>query len=428
MDLKLLSVADAPCASAALGESSEGAISFEELQGSLEATPWSRDGIEVLLADEERIRLAIDGGERDSRWVLLYSEVLEKLWLLQMTFLSRGEESRHLKERIEERRGVLSQALSSWQRAFDGGERLSLRKVVTQLEKFEIAFPQKIITIFANLRENASNDILREYFLCDLYKELQDYQRCIKHCQICLSLLPVEANHVFLSLKGTVHTNLGIAHSRLGNYREALEDHQKSLQIAEELGERGDVERAYGNLGIAHRNLGSYREALQYHQRHLQVAEELGDRGSVGIACGNMGNAHQALRNYREALENHRKSLQIAEELGDRGGVGKAYGKVGVVHSRLGNYQEALQHHQKALQIAEELGDKGGVGMAYGNIGIAHQALSNYREALQYHQKDLQIAEELGDRDGVGKAYKNIGNVHQALSNYRKLCTITRRL
>ena len=48
---------------------SEGKISLEGLQRSLEATPWSRDAIETLLADEERTRLAIDGGEKNSRWV-----------------------------------------------------------------------------------------------------------------------------------------------------------------------------------------------------------------------------------------------------------------------------------------------------------------------------------------------------------------------
>ena len=248
---------------ATLGENSEGAISFEELQRSLEAAPWSGDGIEILLADEDQIRLAIDGGERDSRWVLLYSEVIERIWLLQMIFLNRGEEEQgRLKERIEERREAEGRALSRWERAFDEGEKLLLRRVMAQLGKFEVSFPQKIVTIFADLRESASNDILREYFLCDLYEKLKDYQRCIKHCQVCLSLyqrlppLPAEAKRVFLSVKGAVHTNLGIAHLSLGNYREALEKFQKRLQIAEELGDRGGVGGAYGNIGIAHLSLG----------------------------------------------------------------------------------------------------------------------------------------------------------------------------
>ena len=347
---------------------SERAISFEELQRSLEVAPWSRDGVKVLLADEDRIRLAIDGGERDNRWVLLYSEVIEKIWLLQMIFLSQGEERQErLKDRIEERRGIARQALSRWQRAFNEDERLSLRKVMAQLEKFEAPFPQKIIAIFADLRENASENILREYSLGDLYEELKDYQRCIKHCQVCLSLhqqlppLPAEAKHAFLLVKGAVHTNLGLAHYRLGNYQEALANHQQ----------------------------------------HLQIAEELGNRDGVGIAYGNIGNAHLSLGNYQEALEKFQKALAIAEELGNRDGVAAAYGNIGNARYRLGNYREALENYQKHLQIAEGLGNRGRVGMVYVNIGSAHQALSNYREALENYQKHLQIAEELGERGGV---------------------------
>ena len=219
---------------------------------------------------------------------------------------------------------------------------------------------------------------------------------------------------------GRAYGNIGNAHHALSNYREALENHQQHLQIAEELGGRSGLGRAYGNIGNAHESLGNYRQALENYQQHLQIAEELGDRGGVGMAYANMGTAHQALSNYREALENHQKSLQIAEELGDRSSVGIAYSGIGIAHDSLGNYRGALENHQKSLQIAEELGDRGGVGIAYLGIGVAHERLSNYQEALQYHQKYLETAEELGNRDGVGKAYANIGTVHQALSNYRE--------
>ena len=56
-----------------------------------------------------------------------------------------------------------------------------------------------------------------------------------------------------------------------------------------------------------------------------QIAEELGDRGGVGRAYGNIGNAHQAFEATTGRLwQYHQKSLQIAEELGDRSGVGES--------------------------------------------------------------------------------------------------------
>ena len=37
--------------------------------------------------------------------------------------------------------------------------------------------------------------------------------------------------------------------------------------------------RAYGILGIAYKSLGNFRKAIKYHEKLLQIAIEIGDRG-----------------------------------------------------------------------------------------------------------------------------------------------------
>ena len=107
---------------------------------------------------------------------------------------------------------------------------------------------------------------------------------------------------------------------------------------------------------------------MTYHQKHLDIALQLGDKGGEGRAYGNIGNAHNRLGNYQEALTYHQKYLDIALQLGDKGGEGSAYGNIGNAHHSLGNYQEALTYHQKRLDIALQLGDKGGEGRAYSTL------------------------------------------------------------
>ena len=112
--------------------------------------------------------------------------------------------------------------------------------------------------------------------------------------------------------------------SSLGDYRKAIEYHEKHLKIAIEIGDRGGEGRAYGNLGNAYQSLGDYRKAIEYYEKHLKIAIEIGDRGGEGRAYGSLGNAYQSLGDYRKAIEyDYEKHLKIAIEIGDRDGEGE---------------------------------------------------------------------------------------------------------
>ncbi|MGV2390911.1 MAG UNVERIFIED_CONTAM: tetratricopeptide repeat protein [Microcystis novacekii LVE1205-3] len=41
-----------------------------------------------------------------------------------------------------------------------------------------------------------------------------------------------------------------------------MDDHQKSLEIAEKIGDRGSKAKSSGNLGLAYQSLGQYQKAI----------------------------------------------------------------------------------------------------------------------------------------------------------------------
>ena len=61
------------------------------------------------------------------------------------------------------------------------------------------------------------------------------------------------------------------------------------MKIAQEIGDRSGEGAAYGNLGSAYQSLGDYRKAIEYHEKRLKIAQEIGDRSGEGAAYGNLG-------------------------------------------------------------------------------------------------------------------------------------------
>ena len=210
--------------------------------------------------------------------------------------------------------------------------------------------------------------------------------------------------------EGAAYGNLGNAYESLGDFKKAIEYHEKDLKMAKEFGNRAGEGGAYGNFGNAYQSLGDYQKAIEYHAKDLKMAKEIGDRAGEGGACGNLGNAYQSLGDYQKAIQYHEKYLNIAKEIGDRAGEGRAYGNLGNAYQSLGVCQKAIEYHEKLLNIAKELGYRAGEGAAYGNLGNACQSLGDCEKAIKYHEKGLKIAKEIGDRAGEGKAYHNIGN------------------
>ena len=220
-------------------------------------------------------------------------------------------------------------------------------------------------------------------------------------------------------MEGKAYDSLSIAHRSLGDFKTAIDYHERRLKIVKELGDRSGEGHAYDNLGAAHHGLEDFKTALYYFEHHLKIARELGDRSDEGNAYNNLGTAHQCSGNFKTALDYFERHLKIARELGETSKEGYAYGNLGIAHHSLGDFKTAVDYHERHLKFATELGDRSGEGNAYGNLGTAHRSLGEFKTAIQYHERHLKIARDLGDRYGEGNAYGGLGNAHLCLGDFK---------
>ena len=117
------------------------------------------------------------------------------------------------------------------------------------------------------------------------------------------------------------------------------------------MGDRAGEGRAYANLGNAHCKLGDIKQAIEYHQKHLDIAKEVGDRGGEGCAYGNLGNAYYTLNDIKQAVEYHKQYLCISKEVGEKAEEGRACCLLGRDFEFSGSLCDALGYYRSGVKL-----------------------------------------------------------------------------
>ncbi|MEH2310182.1 MAG: tetratricopeptide repeat protein [Nostoc sp.] len=252
--------------------------------------------------------------------------------------------------------------------------------------------------------------------LGNAYNYLGQYQQAIELLQQSLDIAREigDRNSEGLSLM-----NLGNAYNDLGQYQQAIELLQQSLDIAREIGDRNSEGKSLANLGNVHNDLGQYQQAIELLQQSLDIAREIGDRNSEGKSLANLGNAYNDLGQYQQAIDFLHQSLDIAREIGDRYAEGLSLMNLGNAYLSLGQYQQAIAFYQQSLDIAKEIGDRYAEGLSLMNLGNAYLSLGQYQQAIDFYQQSLDIAREIGDRNSEGKSLMNLGIAYLSLGQYQ---------
>ena len=163
----------------------------------------------------------------------------------------------------------------------------------------------------------------------------------------------------------------GYAHANLGNYRQAIEDFSRAIEI------KPDYEKAYFNRGTAHVSLGNYRQAIEDFNRAIKINPD------YEKAYFNRGTAHANLVNYRQAIEDFNRVIEIKPDNPDS----EVYLSRGSAHAYLGNYRQAIEDFSRAIEIKPDYTK------AYLNRFMAYAQFGNNNLAVN----DLKTAAKLGD-------------------------------
>ena len=181
------------------------------------------------------------------------------------------------------------------------------------------------------------------------------------------------------------------------------------------MGDMAGEGSTYGNLGNAYDSLGDFKKAIEYHERHLKIAKEVADRAGEGSSYDNLGNSYHRLGDFKKAIEYHERHLKIAKEVGDRTGEGSTYGNLGNAYYRLGDFNKAIDYHERHLKIAKEVGDRAGEGGSFANLGICFEYQGFLKKASDCYYSSVQlfndVRQHLQGNDEWTISYRDVNNV-----------------
>lgn len=208
-------------------------------------------------------------------------------------------------------------------------------------------------------------------------------------------------------------SDLGYAHSVLGNLPEARAAYEDCLRIARDLGDPAGESSALNNLGAIAEKEHIYAEAERHYRASLAIREQLGMRAEIAETLSNLAGVLYWDNRHDEALASFQRVLDMFDLLEDRPGQAQTWLNIGAVFESIGGEVDALGAYQRSLAIWSNLGDQAGEAQALNNIGIIYLNRGDSDRALDHFRRSLNIKEALFDDPGVASTVNNIAQLYE---------------
>jgi len=236
-----------------------------------------------------------------------------------------------------------------------------------------------------------------------------DPQLAIEYCNQARDLA-AESGLIWQQSKAL--SGLGVANYLLGEYQQARDYYQASLDLAEDLEDRELMADALNNLGVIYFVWGEHDKALEYYLRTLAIRLEMNDARGTGQGYNNVANIYHTAGEYEQALNYYQRSLEYYVAEADTAMITSSLNNIGLVFYEQEQYDHSLDTYGRALVMETKTSDRSGMAMTLNNMGQVFEARESLDEALERYEQSLVLRRELGDRQGISVCLHNIGTIH----------------
>ena len=143
--------------------------------------------------------------------------------------------------------------------------------------------------------------------------------------------------------------------NKLGNYREALNLYQRSLEQSRLLNDKVQISNCLINIGTNYADLGQHQRGIDYVQQGLTMKMELGDERAISNCIIHLAEINAMMQNFDQAIELFNKAIPEKEKLGDQEGLVRCFLGMGSVLLDKGERREARLMTDRGMAMADTI-------------------------------------------------------------------------
>lgn len=254
--------------------------------------------------------------------------------------------------------------------------------------------------------------------------EVYDYSRNPEMAVIFLE----RANLIAIQLKDyqlqtTVLNSLGQIHIKKGNYKNAINQFTKILQIVGD-GQLTSEQRktksdSYNKIGLAYKNLGEFQQSLDAYKKSALLSKANNDSSEYGKAQQEIALSFYLVQKMDSSSFYYNKALAISSSLKDSIQIINSLQGLGDVNFELGKYDQARFFFNRQLNISEKIKNTQGIVTSLVKISRCYYVSGDYPTSTNYLNRALGIARSENLYTTAADVYQYLSLISESEGRYR---------
>lgn len=195
-----------------------------------------------------------------------------------------------------------------------------------------------------------------------------------------------------------------------GDYDLSMQQSNKALDVARDLGDSGLIINMLNNTGIVYQYLGQYDKQLEYSLQALSIAEKANRKEKLVSMYHNVANAYYNLKQYRRAAEYCLTAIKLHQQKRSNAYVNRIYATLGQSYASMQMTDSALYYYQIGAKESAGVNDIYAEAAIYGYMVNACADKGDFKAMLNAAEKSLQLSKTLQSNQMLASSLYNIAN------------------
>jgi two-component system, sensor histidine kinase PdtaS len=228
-----------------------------------------------------------------------------------------------------------------------------------------------------------------------------------------------KAKKFYLKHQAIAFNNKGYLLQYEGEFDEAKQLYQRSIEINESISELRNLAENYANMGFLHKQSGDIIHAITFYELALSIENKINDKEGKSLTLNNIASIYYTQGDVKKAKEIFNIALNLKKEIADEIGAAKININLAAIYRSEKDYISAKKMLDNSLEIFLKAEDNYNVSITLNHLGNIYLEINDIDKGLHYFHKSLAIKEEIGDKHGLASLYKNIGDCYFKLSDVK---------